>query len=341
VGQGEVVEVVRKDFAGEKGFAFIRTANNIEGFVRSEYIQSVSSREISVPFIIQETNLVHETHINQDSQFSAAAQLHTASNAEESHIVEIKSGICEQVQPSQPFDQSKKDSNLDGKTNGSNKTTTKTNKRPSHHLNEKLTKTSKPESVEAVEAAPAPEEAKFAINSPMRHVNQGADSSMRHVINRRDGEETTRLRNCPDGSSRNGVWVKGNASVGQGEVVEVVRKDFAGEKGFAFIRTANNIEGFVRSEYIQSSMSEHQKSLAIDHQFPSTQNKLISSSCIPLDSMETSESIGSFQTQVGTNSETLFSCCDYFDFFQNPIVAECHLPTRSRMGLLKSKQSKL
>ena len=44
--------------------------------------------------------------------------------------------------------------------------------------------------------------------------------------------------------------MKGNVSVGQGEVVEVLRKDSAGETGFAFIRTANNTEGFVRSEYI-------------------------------------------------------------------------------------------
>ncbi len=81
------------------------------------------------------------------------------------------------------------------------------------------------------------------------------DSAIKYVIHRQDGEETTRLRNCPDGSTRNEVWAKGNASVSQGEVVEVLRRDSAGEKGFAFIRTASNTEGFVRSEYIQSVSS--------------------------------------------------------------------------------------
>ena len=45
-------------------------------------------------------------------------------------------------------------------------------------------------------------------------------------------------------------------SAGQGEVVEVLRKDSAGETGFAFIRTANNTEGFVRSELLQSANVE-------------------------------------------------------------------------------------
>ena len=173
----------------------------------------------------------------------------------------------------------------------------KTNKRPSQYLNEKLTKSSKPESIEA---PPTHEEATSAINAPRSHMKQGNDgTSAKHVINRRDGEETTRLRNCPDGSSRNGVWVKGNASVGQGEVVEVIRKDFAGEQGFAFIRTANNIEGFVRSEYIQSTILEVIKqSTSTDDRIAASHNTFIQSSCIPHASKENTESIDSSQTQV-------------------------------------------
>ena len=177
----------------------------------------------------------------------------------------------------------------------------KTSKRPFQHASsEKPTKSSK-----SVETTPPPEEAQIAISAPTTHVQQGKDSTARHVINRPDGEETTRLRNCPDGSSRNGVWVKGNASVGQGEVVEVLRKDFAGEEGFAYIRTGNNIEGFVRSEYIQSTILEGSQKPTSSHPVLASHKAFITNSCIPHVIREEVDSIDCSSTQVTPTNESL------------------------------------
>ena len=271
--------------------------------MRSEYIQSTSSRETILPAIVQETILVHESHINQESQFPAAVQLHSAvaaGEAEESQLLKLKPDVSAQVQPFQLSAQSEKDSNMDGKTHGSNKPV-KTSKRPFQHASsEKPTKSSK-----SVETTPPPEEAQIAISAPTTHVQQGKDSTARHVINRPDGEETTRLRNCPDGSSRNGVWVKGNASVGQGEVVEVLRKDFAGEEGFAYIRTGNNIEGFVRSEYIQSTILEGSQKPTSSHPVLASHKAFITNSCIPHVIREEVDSIDCSSTQVTPTNESL------------------------------------
>ena len=128
----------------------------------------------------------------------------------------------------------------------------KTNKRSLQHADSSAAGKTPTESTKPDEA-PIAEEATSAINASKTHIQQG---TIRCIINRPDGEETTRLRSRPDGSQKTGVWVKGNVSVGQGEVVEVLRKDSAGETGFAFIRTANNTEGFVRSEHLQSANVE-------------------------------------------------------------------------------------
>jgi hypothetical protein len=71
--------------------------------------------------------------------------------------------------------------------------------------------------------APVPKDAEASSSSSNTHTQSGVAT---HVIKRPD------------------------ASVSQGEVIEVLRKDSAGEQGFACIRTASNTEGFVRSDYI-------------------------------------------------------------------------------------------
>jgi hypothetical protein len=200
--------------------------------------------------IIQETNVVLDTQINQDS---ATFQPHVALEAgsgKNQHVQKSKSDACAELQPSQSVVEPKVPSNQDADTKGNSKPV-RTSKRQFQHPtsmteDESLTKLSK-----TVEA-PTTEKAAVAISTSKTQIQHGA---LRHIIRRPDGEETTRLRNRPDGSQKNGVWVKGNASVGQGEVVDLLRKDFAGEQGFAYIRTANNIEGFVRSEYIHSTTS--------------------------------------------------------------------------------------
>ena len=124
----------------------------------------------------------------------------------------------------------------------------KTNKRSLQQAVESSAAGKTPTESTKPDEAPIAEEATSAINASKTHIQQGTIS--RCIINRPDGEETTRLLSRPDGSQKTGVWVQGNVSAGQGEVVEVLRKDSAGKTGFAFNRTADNTEGFVRYEYI-------------------------------------------------------------------------------------------
>jgi hypothetical protein len=166
-----------------------------------------------------------------------------------------KSDTTAELQPSLPCADSEMHSNQDADTSGNSKPV-RTSKRQLQHPKssaegEKLAILSKAVESAAVEKA----KVQVVISNSKTQTQQGA---VRHIISRTDGEENIRLRNRPDGSQKNGIWVRGNASVSQGEVVEVLRIDFAAEQGFAFIRTANNIEGFVRSDYIRSTTTEAQ-----------------------------------------------------------------------------------
>jgi hypothetical protein len=77
---------------------------------------------------------------------------------------------------------------------------------------------------------------------------------LNHSIRRNDGFEKTRLRCRPENSKRSSVWLPGDVFVEQGEHVVVIRSNAAGEEDFALIRTNQGIEGFVRAEYINSSL---------------------------------------------------------------------------------------
>jgi len=74
-------------------------------------------------------------------------------------------------------------------------------------------------------------------------------SLVRSVV-RNDGQASTRLRLRPDISNGRDVWLPGGAFVEQGEKVIVVRSNADGEEGFAFIRTSQGVEGFIRAEYV-------------------------------------------------------------------------------------------
>ena len=181
----------------------------------------------------------------------------------------------------------------------------KANKRQLQHqessaADEKQTKSSK-----GVEA-PVPKEAEASSSSSNTHTQSGVAT---HIIKRPDGEETTRLRNRPDGSQKNNVWVKGNASVSQGEVIEVLRKDSAGEQGFAFIRTASNTEGFVRSEYIHPKTLNskdfpahfHKKQKLSDDSIPVLHNSCLKKTCVaPPAIKEVPDSIDCSPAQVAS-----------------------------------------
>jgi hypothetical protein len=266
--------------------------------------------------IVQETILVRDTQI---SQGSATFQTHVAvedGNAENPSVQESNSDTSAKLQPSQPFVESKMHSNQDADTNGTSKHT-RTSKRQLQHSKssaegEKLSEMNKP-----VRALTTEKACVVIGTSKNTQVQQGA---IQHIINRTDGEETTRLRNRPDGSQKIGVWVKGNALVSQGEVVEVLRKDFVGEQGFAFIRTSNSIEGFVRSEYIQSTTSEAQdlhaklvkKQKLNDNAFPVSRNSGTKSSLIAHASKEATESIDCSPAQVALKLEPVHSCLCIF-----------------------------
>lgn len=46
------------------------------------------------------------------------------------------------------------------------------------------------------------------------------------------------------------MWVDGRHCVADGDIVQVLRLNAEGEQGFAFIRIANNHEGFIRSQLL-------------------------------------------------------------------------------------------
>ena len=74
-------------------------------------------------------------------------------------------------------------------------------------------------------------------------------SLVRSVV-RSDGQASTLLRLRPDISKGRDVWLPGGAFVEQDEKVTVVRSNADGEEGFAFIRTSQGVEGFIRAEYV-------------------------------------------------------------------------------------------
>ena len=77
-----------------------------------------------------------------------------------------------------------------------------------------------------------------------------------HEVVRGDGQETTRLRCKPQDSNESDVWHSEGACVQQGERVVVLRLNAASEEGFAFIRTNDGVEGFIRSEYLPSAVPQ-------------------------------------------------------------------------------------
>ena len=258
--------------------------------------------------IVQETIQVHEM---QNDQGSAAIQLPSAHSgkSEGSPVPDLKSEAAAQQPPSKRFVACEKPQTPIADSVASSKPV-KTNKRSFQHADSSaagktLTESTKPDE------APIAEEATTAINASKTHVQQG---TIRCIINRPDGEETTRLRSRPDGSQKTGVWVKGNVSVGQGEVVEVLRKDSAGETGFAFIRTANNTEGFVRSDYIGATSIR-----------------------------EMADTIDCSPAQVVSDQSTIFAhCCQTLQVLpsQNSTLVQDIQPTKNRMGLSKSKHGR-
>jgi hypothetical protein len=76
---------------------------------------------------------------------------------------------------------------------------------------------------------------------------------MKCFINRPDQSESTMLRCRPDNSTADSVWVQGNSCVAQNEEIELIRLNSVDELGWAFVRTGDNVEGFVRAEYICTS----------------------------------------------------------------------------------------
>lgn len=76
---------------------------------------------------------------------------------------------------------------------------------------------------------------------------------MKCAIHRADEAESTMLRCRPENSEKNSVWVKGKVCVAQNEEIEVVRVNSAGEEGWAFVRTHENAEGYLRAAYVGAS----------------------------------------------------------------------------------------
>ena len=72
------------------------------------------------------------------------------------------------------------------------------------------------------------------------------------VIHRSDEAESTMLRCCPEDSEHHSVWVKGEICVAPNEEIEVLRVNSAGEAGWAFVRTHENVEGYLRAAYVGS-----------------------------------------------------------------------------------------
>ena len=226
-----------------------------------------------------------------------------------------QSGANAQASPSESFAASEKPQTPIADTAVSSKLL-KTNKRMLQHTDSSAAGKTPTDSTKPVEA-PISEEAPSAINASKALVQQGI---IRCIINRPDGEETTRLRSRPDGSQKSGVWVKGNAWVAQGEVVEVLRKDFVGENGFAFIRTANNTEGFVRSDYIEvesknCERSSLKKQKQMKHTDDSIAARRASFASIPHASTELSETIDCSPSQVVSRPSRIASSA-FFTFFR-------------------------
>ena len=88
----------------------------------------------------------------------------------------------------------------------------------------------------------------------------GSKSMVKGVVCRSDGAETTLLRCRAENTDESSVWVAKKASVSQNEMVEVLRTNASSEVGFTYIRTGKNIEGFVKSEYIQITKCSIQRS---------------------------------------------------------------------------------
>jgi hypothetical protein len=89
---------------------------------------------------------------------------------------------------------------------------------------------------------------------------QGPQSMVKGVVCRTDGADTTLLRCRAENSDESSVWVAKKASVAQNEIVEVLRTNASSEVGFTFVRTGKNIEGFIKSEYIQIMKCSIQRS---------------------------------------------------------------------------------
>jgi len=68
---------------------------------------------------------------------------------------------------------------------------------------------------------------------------------------RQDGCDSTTLRRRAENSDVSSVWVAKRVSVSQNDIVEVLRTNAADEEGFACVRTAENVEGFVKTDYIK------------------------------------------------------------------------------------------
>ena len=81
-------------------------------------------------------------------------------------------------------------------------------------------------------------------------------------MNRADGCESTMLRCRPENSQKSNVWVQNKVCVAQNEEIEVLRVHAAGEFGWAFVRTAENVEGYLRAEYVGAPSAEILEELA-------------------------------------------------------------------------------
>ena len=59
------------------------------------------------------------------------------------------------------------------------------------------------------------------------------------------------LRRRADSSRDDSVWVEGKHCVDNSDIVQVLRHNAEGEQGFAWIRTLDGHEGFIRSELLR------------------------------------------------------------------------------------------
>ena len=66
-----------------------------------------------------------------------------------------------------------------------------------------------------------------------------------------DGESSTMLRKRPDSTRDASVWVEGGHCVSDDQVVQVLRLNAEGEQGFAWIRTPEGHEGFIRTDVLR------------------------------------------------------------------------------------------